>query len=696
MKSGLKHIPGLDGIRAIAILVIVLFHYWPFGIGYFPGGFIGVDIFFTVSGFLITTLLVNEWKNSNAINLKHFWIRRTRRLIPALVFFVIVLVIAITTIPTLKTIALDNKMDYIAKFFPDTEGELAALKPQIMAMAIYASNWYLILKNGSYFETTDRPPLLEHLWSLAIEEQFYIFWPIFISLCLSFSRSRKTLPLIMFAAGLLSYGLMLALGKQAPLDARAYFGTDTRAFSLIIGCLLAYFYHENKKRNLRLFNCSSVTDLLGIASLLLVVFLTLHLKGGEENIFSWGLLISSIAGALLIISAVNEKSIMSKYILGNQFFVWLGKRSYGIYIWHWPIFVLTEPSYNYEISGTNLLLLRTIVLLGISEFSYRFIENPIRHGAIKKFITTIKTAKGEIRNKLLWKTCLSSMVLVVTIAFCCISVSLAKPKSIPGLENIALENNLPSQEIQSEIAEPENDSVLISSIRANEIIRVEEHDLNGLLSELMFYPVLENFDSASFGTTIEIYSKDVKGEKSKNKNRDKIKNSKNKIYRNFCSANEIIFVEKPVTAIGDSVMLGAKIALEETFVNIRVNAQVSRQFSEACNIATQLKESGQLSPYVLLHLGTNGTIFEKDLSRLLEILRNCEKIVVMNIRAPRSWQNSNNSILERVTAEYPNVRLLNWHEASTSRHEVFYKDGIHLNHPGGACYYARLAISTFK
>ena len=630
-----NYLKGLDGIRALAIMLIIAYHYWPAGNKVLSGGFIGVEVFFVISGFIITYILLKEWEEKNTINLASFWIHRIRRLFPALILLLLVIVFSATVLPGISANIESSRMAVLAKFIPDFENELSALKYQAVTGFCYVINWYFIFQGKSYFEMIDRPPLFGHLWSLSIEEQFYLIWPLLLIFVLKFGRNRRILAIFSCSViAIVSIILMIAKGHASPDDARAYFGTDTRIYSLMIGSILALVFDQLKKWVNSGGFLKSIFETLGVISLFVIFYLSFTLTGGELWVFRGGLLGASIATVFVIVSATCIRSSFSKIVFESALARWIGQRSYGLYLWHWPIFILTEPRYNYQIEGVGLVLIRLIVLIVMTEISFRFIEKPFRAGVVGKLVGEIQKENGNKRQRLIAKAAIPLLAIVGLIGFCSVSVLNFQSKGIPGL----------AQAMASGTEKVGNVSIPQAPIE-------NQKPSDTKLSQ-------ENAPNKLQGKDNNIVQEE--------------------------DADEAL-------ALGDSVMLGAKKALEEAIENLKVDAAVSRQFSDMHRIIKKLRKTGKLPPFVIIHTGTNGTIDEEGFIDMMENLSECQRVVVFNLRVPKKWQDSNNKIINSIVPKYKNAVLVDWYKESSSQREIFYKDGVHLKHPKGIGLYAQLA-----
>lgn len=356
-RPGLAYMPGVDGLRALAVAAVVIYH---LGAGWLPGGYLGVDVFLVISGFLITSLLLVEHDRTGRIDLRRFWFRRARRLLPA-VFVMIAVVLAVMLILH--------------------AGEVARLRGQVVASVAYVVNWHFIFADVPYFEQFGRPSVFLHLWSLAIEEQFYLVWPLVLAGVLMLVAWRRTvLAALVVAAGTTSVVLAWVLWEPYADPSRIYYGTDTRAVALLAGVGLALAPaalrgHPPRRRIAR-----AGVQALGIAGLAGVLVAMFTLGDLDERLYRGGLLLVALAAAALIAATADGASP-----LGRMFalapLVWIGLRSYAIYLWHWPVIALTRPHDDVPLDGPALLALRIALMLGLAVLSYRFIEVPFRrHG----------------------------------------------------------------------------------------------------------------------------------------------------------------------------------------------------------------------------------------------------------------------------------------------------------------------------
>jgi peptidoglycan/LPS O-acetylase OafA/YrhL len=328
----IRYRPGLDGLRALAVVAVFVYHA---RIDWLPGGFLGVDLFFVLSGYLITSLLLVEWEARNRIDLRRFWLRRARRLLPALV---------VVVLGSLILSAIFARQD------------LAHTRSDVLGSLFYYANWHEIIANRSYFNATGNPSLLQHTWSLAVEEQFYIVWPLLLVPCLVLV-GRRRMPMIVIAGVAASAALMWILYNPNGDPSRVYYGTDTRAFLLLMGILL------------------------GVAALVGTVLLFRQMQDFNPTLYRGGDLAAAFCFVVLIGAVAHQRTGIGE-AFGVAPLRWVGERSYGIYLWHWPIIVLVAGVNAHPSLGT--VAAEAALVLAAATLSYRFVEQPIRTGTLQR------------------------------------------------------------------------------------------------------------------------------------------------------------------------------------------------------------------------------------------------------------------------------------------------------------------------
>jgi peptidoglycan/LPS O-acetylase OafA/YrhL len=396
--------PGLDGLRALAVLAVIAYHEQ---FSWAPGGLLGVGVFFTLSGFLITSILISQWAKLGRIKLGDFWLHRARRLLPAL-FVMLAVVTAWVTV--------------------GDGARLASLRTAVGAAAAYFSNWYLIARNQSYFARFAPPAPLDHLWSLAVEEQFYLLWPLLLVAGLIAVRKLRAasawliVPTAMLTAA--SAYAMLALYQPGVDPTRVYEGTDTRAFGLLIGAMLALAWPSGGERG-----ADSATsppsrwtpvllDTAGIAGLAGIGLMIWRVGQYSPFAYRGGLLLLSVATAAVVAATSYPATIVGR-ALGWRPLRWIGVRSYGIYLWHFPVIVMTsQPNVKPGLPLAGLQIAASILLAALS---WQLVEEPIRHGAIGRAWARVRAAGwrpnlGQIKLASLAAGAGTAAVLVMAVA----------------------------------------------------------------------------------------------------------------------------------------------------------------------------------------------------------------------------------------------------------------------------------------
>jgi len=392
IEQGQRYVPGLDGIRAIAVMMVIAYH---LNLHWAQGGNLGVGVFFTLSGYLITDLLLGHWRRYGNLGLATFWLRRARRLLPAL--FLMLAAVSI----------------YVAVF---DASQLVQVRRQVIAAALYVGNWSTIAQHGSYFARFASPLPLDHLWSLAIEEQFYLIWPWVLLAGLKIVHSRRRLAGLTLILAAVSAYLMGHLYHPGYDPTRAYEGTDTRTFGLLIGAALAMTLPTRTARQAATGSAGTVVDVLGVAGLLGVLALGWRTGSFSSFLYPWGFLLLSLGTAMMIAAAVNPAGRLGP-ALGWRPFRWIGVRSYGIYLWQWPIIVFIGHSQSgFDLPRAAVEVAATVL---IAALSWRFVEEPIRHGALGRLWRQLRSGArrfGPRRRTLALSTATVFAVLLVVVS----------------------------------------------------------------------------------------------------------------------------------------------------------------------------------------------------------------------------------------------------------------------------------------
>jgi peptidoglycan/LPS O-acetylase OafA/YrhL len=591
--------PGLDGLRAIAVMAVLFYHadfFWA------EGGFLGVEVFFVISGYLITSLLLVEWLRNDTINLKAFWVRRARRLLPAV--FLLLGVVALWSV----------------FFLRDT---LYRLGGDILSASAYVTNWFFIVRNDSYFEAFGRPPLLQHLWSLSLEEQFYVVWPVLFSIGLALLGGKTKHATIRRFRWMVIVGVIGSTAWMAFLfvpfedPSRVYYGTDTRAAGILIGIALATFWMPWKLSSAVSSRYSLVLKLVGWGSLAGLIVVLWRFNEFSTWLYRGGFAFTSLLTAGVIAVVASPVGGFGK-LLANPVMDWIGKRSYGIYLWHWPIFVITRPGVDVPWNTSVTFALRLALTFGIAELSYRYVENPIRKVGYRVWMRGITRRMGIMSPQV------ASTVAVGVFA---VFASLA----------VVLTLSAGSNETGTVVASPEENTgeVVVSPAETTTTTTAE--------------PI-------SSTTTVEAPVKPV--------------------------PESIRY-----TFIGDSVLLGAISAVESTFgPNVVVDGFESRQFKHADDVARDLRNAGDLGDIVILHLGTNGAFSSGTWDEVMTELSDRDRVIVLTIKVPRRWESSVNAAIRSGHERWPEVEIIDYKAFGDAHPELYISDGVHLTGLGRRTY----------
>ncbi len=377
-KRGIQYIPAIDGLRALAVIAVMFYH---LGFSWIPGGFLGVDLFFVISGYVITRLLLDSIEQSGGLDLRGFYLARARRLLPALLFTVITTTIAIGIWAP----------DTIKRFITDLPFALTG-----------TMNWWLVAKEQDYFESIGRPPLLQHTWSLAVEAQFYLVWPLilyFILKRLGKNRIPFAALLIAAASGIALLIVSLSIDASNSSDvSHIYFGTDTHSIGLFLGAALAVSWiPQNFTTNVSK-KAQDFIDGVGVFGFIGILATFLLINESEPTLYKIAFPLAAIFGAAIIMSVVHPASRFAP-ILENPVLIWIGQRSYAIYLWHWIIFQVTRPTVDLAGQTWALYSLRILIVFALADISLRYVEMPIRRGAIKYWLKGLKYRTKRERTR---------------------------------------------------------------------------------------------------------------------------------------------------------------------------------------------------------------------------------------------------------------------------------------------------------
>jgi peptidoglycan/LPS O-acetylase OafA/YrhL len=433
-KRGIQYIPAIDGLRALAVIAVMFYH---LGFSWIPGGFLGVDLFFVISGYVITRLLLDSIAQSGGLDLRGFYLARARRLLPALLFTVITTTIAIGIWAP----------DTIKRFITDMPFALTG-----------TMNWWLVAREQDYFESIGRPPLLQHTWSLAVEAQFYLVWPLILYFILKkLGKNRIPFAALMIAAAsgvtLLIVSLSLDASNSSDVS-HIYFGTDTHSIGLFLGAALAVSWIPQNFTTTLTKQAQNFIDGVGVFGFIGILATFLFINESDPTLYKIAFPLAAIFGAAIIMSVVHPASRFAP-LLENPVLLWIGQRSYAIYLWHWIIFQVTRPTVDLAGQTWALYSLRILIVFALADISLRYVEIPIRRGAIKYWLKGLKYRTKKERSR---QTRFFFSIFIVVLALS--SVVSVRAISIGNEQRAAIEQSVGSSEVSA--PNPSSDGIWLT------------------------------------------------------------------------------------------------------------------------------------------------------------------------------------------------------------------------------------------
>ena len=518
-------------------------------------------------------------------------------------------------------------------FYRDAAGRLGG---DVLAALFYVSNWWQIFLDESYFAQAGRPPVLRHLWSLAVEEQFYIIFPaLFIWLLVR--GGRNTTRNVLLAVALGSAVWMAILYEPSTDPSRVYYGTDTRLSGLLLGAMLAVVWTPWRSLSTPSRAAGPVLNSAGIGALLLLGWFFTRVNEFDPFVYRGGFLLLDVVCVVLIAVLVHPSARLSK-LLALGPLVWIGVRSYSIYLWHWPIFMFTRPELDVPLTGWPLFALRVGLTLAAAELSYRFVEQPVRQGALGRVKDQWQAPdaqeRAQFRQRLFLRVGGLGIVLLL------IGFGLVAAAGSPDRERMELE--------------------------AAGAIGLDELDTAGLTDTTTTAPSALTTTSTPLGggsndggTTAPTTA---------------------------APAPTTAVVDPSVTptdavAVGDSVMLGASGAMQQVMPGIRVDAKVSRQFDDLADAATWYATSGNMPGAAVVQVGNNGVATEERIETMVDSLGD-RRVVLVNAKVERPWEAISNERTARVAQRHDNVVLVDWYSLASAHPDWFAADGTHLRAAG--------------
>lgn len=424
-SSSNRYIHSVDGLRAVAVLAVLLYH---LGIDWIPGGFLGVDLFFVISGYVITGLILDSIARSGTLDLRAFYLSRIRRLVPALVAMIV-----FTTL-------------FIGVYAPDTVRRFIADIPYVLTGSM---NWALVSRQQDYFEAIGRPPLLQHTWSLAVEAQFYLIWPLVLLFILRYF-GKKNIPFaalaIAIASGVALFAYSIRIDTQESAISHVYFGTDTHSIGLFLGSALAVSWQPQNLSKEITKRAQDFVDFIGVIGLLGLLSTFLFINESDPTLYRIAFPLSALFGCATLISVVHPASRFAP-LLSTRPLIWIGERSYGIYLWHWIVFQLTRPSIDLVGDDWALYALRILIVFALADISLRYIEIPVRRGYFELWFRGMKYRTRAVRLRQQLSTIAAILVTIAATSLVSIN-AMERADQIAAQEKLAAEENVAQDESQ--------------------------------------------------------------------------------------------------------------------------------------------------------------------------------------------------------------------------------------------------------
>ncbi|WP_288717835.1 acyltransferase family protein [uncultured Limosilactobacillus sp.] len=601
-----QYVTGIDGVRTLAVLGVIIYHLLPTTL---PGGYLGVPLFLLISGYFVTLQLVRQMDQTGGIQLTKFYLKRLRRLYP-----VLIVMLTVTTA-------------YITLFARDL---LHNIKSTIATNLLWVYNWWEIGHGQSYFDRFNGESPFTHLWTLGVEAQFYFLWPLILFMLFLILRKRSKIKWTVFILAVASAVEMALLFDPQNIN-RVYYGTDTRAFSLLLGSWLALCWPIDRLNASLTTHAARILDGVGIGALLITLLGFFTLPGQSSWTYRGGMFFYSLIGMILIATVVHPGSHMNRW-LTNPFFTWIGQRSYGIYVYQLPVMVFYERVVEIGRHPVINALVECLLILAISEFSYRLVEQPLAHYQWRYLPASIRHwIDFKMHDWHQWLK-VGPVVIICFIALC-------------GLM-------LPSKPAKKSAVQTRIEKSRQATAAKNKQIA------KGKAAKV-------NVNSKSLQKKYGLTSNQLK------------------------AASEL-----KVTAIGDSVMADASQDIQEIMPHAYVDAEVGRQGSATPAVIKDLKAKGQLQKNVILNLGTNGAMDSQTINDILTAIGKDHQVYWITPHVPtRDWEQTVCDQIKQAAKQNANVHVIDWNQAANGHAEWFAQDKVHMNEQGNA-YFTRLIVKT--
>lgn len=636
------YLRGLDGLRALAALAVLVYHVAP---NWMPGGFMGVDVFFVLSGFLITAMLTQERSLTGKIRVRSFWVRRLRRLFPA---------VTLTVLITVPIAALVNR-DY-----------LVGIARQVLGSLTFTYNWLNVIFAQSYFDRAN-PQFLSNMWTLAVEQQFYLVWPlVLLGAFLLPNRHRWVVPVLLAAASVAEMAILQALGGNLT---RIYEGTDTHAFGLMLGAMLALLF-PSALENTPHYLDNATVRIRGLAAWLgtigvIASFLTLH--DTDNFTYPWGVFAVSFLTVGIIQTCMEEISGVSGpgqvlvEFLSWRPLVWLGVRSYSLYLWHWPVYLIVMGIAP-DLPQWQALTVITVVAILAAHLSYTFVEQPMRRQGI---LVTLRAWRPVRLKK--WQPVQQLLAAVAVLALAVAPLGAAL------------------------VVAPAKTSAAILVEKGQDFMK--KHPALPAKTPGKAGDKAQQPADKSPADTTSNPGHPTPGEKA-----SRMPAPHETEVKNTPSPTPTPIDGSQVDVIGDSVTLASVPKLAAKLPGINVNAEVSRSSIAGFSIMRAMRDQGTLRPYLVFALATNSTFRVQDGQNLLSELPPTTKIVfVTGFGKPsQQWIQISNQTMYSLAGEYPDrVKVAPWDRAIAPHPELLASDSVHPQ-PAGQDIYTQLIYDALQ
>lgn len=601
-----QYVTGIDGVRTLAVLGVIIYHLLPTTL---PGGYLGVPLFLLISGYFVTLQLVRQMDQTGGIQLTKFYLKRLRRLYP-----VLIVMLTVTTA-------------YITLSARDL---LHNIKSTIATNLLWVYNWWEIGHGQSYFDRFNGESPFTHLWTLGVEAQFYFLWPLILFMLFLILRKRSKIKWTVFILAAASAVEMALLFDPQNIN-RVYYGTDTRAFSLLLGSWLALCWPIDRLNASLTAHAARILNGVGIGALLITLLGFFTLPGQSSWTYRGGMFFYSLIGMILIATVVHPGSHMNRW-LTNPFFTWIGQRSYGIYVYQLPVMVFYERVVEIGRHPVINALVECLLILAISEFSYRLVEQPLAHYQWRYLPASIRHwIDFKMHDWHQWLK-VSPVVIICFIALCGLMLP-SKPAKKSAVQTRIEKSRQATAAKNKQIAKGKTAKV--------------------------------NVNSKSLQKKYGLTSNQLK------------------------AASEL-----KVTAIGDSVMADASQDIQEIMPHAYVDAEVGRQGSATPAVIKDLKAKGQLQKNVILNLGTNGAMDSQTINDILTAIGKDHQVYWITPHVPtRDWEQTVCDQIKQAAKQNANVHVIDWNQAANGHAEWFAQDKVHMNEQGNA-YFTRLIVKT--